>query len=108
MRKIVDVKEAAKYYLDGKQVRRYITSEMFAASREEALLSGRRVHANHTWKGTWLWLDKDGKRCSNKLEQQDKTIFENSTDDTHSWCHSPLDVITSKGFNSDRLWEVEL
>ena len=108
MRKIVDVKEAAKYYLDGKTVRRYITSKMFAESREEALLSGKRVRTNHTWKGTWLWLDKDGKRCSNKPEQQNTTIFDNSTDDTYSWCFSPLDVITKKGFNTDRLWEVEI
>jgi hypothetical protein len=106
MRKIVDVKTAAKYYLDGKPVRRYITSKMFAEAREEAHATGRRFNDHHTWKGVWLWLDDSGKRCSNVKEQEDE--YENETTEHVSWCHSPLDVISKKGFNTDRLWEIEL
>ena len=107
-RRIVTVKEACIFYLDGKRVRRYITSKMFAEARKKAHEEGRNFNSNHTWKDVWIWLDKDGKRHSNVPEQRltEKEFMNREEDGT--WCFSPLDVVVRRGFNEDQLWEIEL
>jgi len=110
MKKIVNVQEASKHYLDGKKVRRYITDEFHTIAMKKAHSEGRRFNSKNSWKGVWLWLDKDGKRCSN-ISKQAMTYddyIELPDDDSFPRVFSPLESIEKLGFgyDKDKKWEV--
>jgi hypothetical protein len=111
MSTIVDVREAAKHYIDGKRVRRYITDEIHAKARAKAHSEGKHFKLENSWKGVWLWLDKDGKRCSNTNQAISYKDWQNLSDEDYfSRVFSPLESIEKLGFGNetDKLWEIDI
>ena len=68
-RTIVDVIEAAKHYIDGKKVRRYITPTMYDEFKKQSKAKGERYNPINSWENVWIWLDTKGVRCSNNSNQ---------------------------------------
>jgi hypothetical protein len=92
--KVVSLKEAIIYYVDGYKVRRYITDEMFAQDVENQKINGdRRIPETNIWKNIWVWHE-DGRKTCTDIDLVDR-IF------------TPLESFTRMGPTNSKLWEVK-
>lgn len=88
--KIVDVRKAAKYYLKGYKVRRYITTEMFNEFNKLAELAGKRTSKENLWFNNWVWLSNEGKQF-----KSDNGVV------------TPFESLEKNVYNKKNLWEIK-